>query len=251
MRFLAGAVGALFGTVAGLASVCLVAVVLTRNELFAVLFIGLWLSPVGLIFGGTIGAIIGLRLSPHLRERETKRIRWKRILFSLAVASSAVLILIGVLFWIVKSGMTPPSDQKLLANFEHYEATFKDLIEMLKADKGLIRVDEDWTEPKAPETIGVSPARISTYRRMLRHANVPRGFRSKGFSLYEVDFFYWTIGSAISSDISKGYAYMTVPPLEVLASLDGYHPEPKRDETIRVYRHIRGNWYLFYEYIPG
>ena len=59
------------------------------------------------------------------------------------------------------------------------------------------------------------------------------------------------IGSAISSDIAKGYAYLTVAPIEVLVSLDGYRPEPGRDEVIRVYRHIRGNWYLFYEYIPG
>jgi hypothetical protein len=249
MRFLVVAAGTLFGMVAGLAIPFLAAVVLTRNDLFGVMFIGLWLSPVGLIFGGTIGAIIGLRLSPHLRERETKRIRWKRILFSLAVASSAVIILIGVLSWIVRIGMTPPSDQKLLANFEDHEAAFNELIEMLKADQDLIRVDEDWTNPENPEIIGISAGRIGTYRRLLREPRVPRGFRSEGF-MYEVDFFYWMIGAAITSDTSKGYAYRTGPPIYLLNSLDGYQP-PDRDETVRVYRHICGNWYLFYEYIPG
>lgn len=251
MRFLAVVIGILFGTVAGLATILLVAVVLTRNDLWSVMWTGLWLSPVGLMFGGTIGAIIGLWVSPNLRERESKRIRWKRIAFSLAVASSTVLILIGALFWIVRIGMTPPSDRKLLSNFDKYEATFNKLIEMLKTDGDLIRVDEDWTNPEHPDTIGVSPARIVEYRQLLRQARVPRGFQSEAF-MYEVDFFYWTIGSAISSDTTKGYAYRKHPPMETLSSLDGFRPDPKNaDDMVKVYRHIRGNWYLFYEYIPG
>jgi hypothetical protein len=214
-------------------------------------FLLVWLSPVGLILGGAIGAITGLRLSRYLRERETKRIRWKRIVFPLAVASSAVLILIGMLLWIARSSITPPSDQKLLANFERHEAILNKVIEMLSADGDLIRVDEDWTIPENPERIGVSPSRINAYRRMLRDAGVPRGFRSEGL-MYEVDFFYWMIGSAISSDTIKGYAYRMRPPINLLSSLDGYRPDPKNgDDTVRVYRHIRGNWYLFYEYIPG
>lgn len=251
MRVLVVAAGALLGTATGVTIVFLVAVVLTGNDLWSVMWTGLWLSPVGLIFGCTIGAVIGLRVSPHFREHETKRIRWKRILFSLGVASSGILILICVLFWIVRIGMTPPSDQRLLANFDRHEATFNALIEMLKADEGLVRVDEDWTDPKNPETIGVSATRISIYRRMLKDAHVPRGFQS-GVLMDEVDFFYWMIGSAISSDTTTGYAYRTHPPTEMRSSLDGYRPDRKNaDDRVKVYRHIRGNWYLFYEYIPG
>jgi MFS family permease len=251
MRIFAVLVGMLFGTVAGMAIVLLVAVVLTRNDLWSTMWTGLWFSPIGLICGGAVGGIVGLGLSTQFRERETKRIRWKRIVFSLAVATSALVIMIGALLSIVRYGLTPPSDEKLLANFELHEATFNELIEMLKADQDLIRVDENWTHPEHPETIGVSQARVSAYRKMLREARVPRGFQSEPF-MYEIDFLYWIIGSAISSDTTKGYAYRKNPPIEILSSLDGHPLDPKNsDETVKVYRHIRGNWYLFYEYIPG
>jgi hypothetical protein len=85
--------------------------------------------------------------------------------------------------------MTPPSDQRLLSNFDKHESTFNKLIGMLETDGGLVRVDEDWTDPEHPGTIGVSPARVTTYRLMLREARVPRGFRSEAF-MYEDDFYY-------------------------------------------------------------
>jgi hypothetical protein len=67
-----------------------------------------------------------------------------------------------------------------------------------------------------------------------------------------VDFYYWDIGSAVSSDTDKGYAYLTMPPFNLLPSLDGSHPDERNgDNGVKTYRHIRGNWYLFYEYIPG
>jgi hypothetical protein len=149
--------------------------------------------------------------------------------------------------------MTPPSDERLLSNFDKHEATLNVLIEMLKTDRDLVRVAEDWTRPENPETIGVSAVRISTYRRLLRDARVRQGFQSEAF-MYEVDFFYWGIGSAISSDEFKGYAYRKSPPTETRSSLNGYRPSPdpkSPDDTIKVYRHIRGDWYVFYEYIPG
>jgi hypothetical protein len=249
MRYLTAIIGAVLGMVLGVVIALFVAIVIARNDLFGFAFIGFLIAPVGLVFGGTIGAIAGLRLLPHLRERETQRIQSKKLLVVLGAFISGTTILIGLLIWIVRSDLNPPSDQKLLANFDHHEATLNNVIEMLRADEDLIRVDEDWTDPKNPETIGVSPSRINAYRQMLRDARVPRGFRSEGL-IYEVDFFYWMIGSAISSDTVKGYAYRMRPPINLLSSLDGYRP-PDRDDTIRVYRHIRGNWYLFYEYIPG
>ena len=243
--------GGVFGIVIGVVIALLAAIVFTRNEPFGVMFLGILIAPLGLIFGGTMGVLAGLQLLPHLRDRGSGQVRTKKVLLAGGIVISGTLVLIALLIWTLRIGGTPPSDQKLLSNFDKHEAIFNKLIDMIKTDSDLIRVDEDWTDPKDPETIGVSPARISTYRQMLRAAQVPRGFRSEPFA-YQVDFFYWMIGSAVSSDTTKGYAYRAHPPTETLSSLDGYRPDPKdADEVIKVYRHIRGNWYLFYEYIPG
>jgi len=250
VRVLAAIFGGVFGIIIGVMIALFATVMLTHNEPFGVIFIGMLIAPLGLVFGGAMGALAGLQLLPHLRDQASGRVRTKKVTLAAGIVISGTIILIGLLVWTVRIGSTPPSDQKLLSNFDKHEAIFNKLIDMINIDRDLIRVDEDWTDPKNPETIGVSASRISIYRRLLKDARVPRGFQSRGL-MVEVDFFYWMIGSAISSDISKGYAYLTVPPLEVLVSLDGYRPEPGRDEVIRVYRHIRGNWYLFYEYIPG
>jgi hypothetical protein len=203
---------------------------------------------IGSIIGGSAGSRL-FYFSGEARGRGQIRIQQVVVVSSAVIGSAAILMVL--LVWIIRVGMTPPSDQRLLSNFDKHEATFNTLIEMLKTDGDLIRVDENWTEPKHPETIGVSPARIANYRQILREARVPRGFQAETF-VHEVDFFYWTIGSAISSDTTKGYAYRTWPPMEVLNSLDGFRLDPKNaDNTIKVYRHIRGNWYLFFEYIPG
>jgi hypothetical protein len=252
MRVVAGLLGAVLGSILGLVIGLLVAIVTTPNDLLGIFFIGFGTIPAGVLFGSIVGAVAGLRLFFRSGDAtERGRIRTKRvILLSTAVISSAAILMV-LLVWIIRIGITPPSDQRLLSNFDKHEATFDKLIEMLKTDRNLIRVDQDWTEPKDPETIGVSPARITSYRKLLSEARVPRGLHSELFT-YEVDFFYWTVGSAISSDTTKGYTYRTRPPMEVLNTLDGFHPDPKNaDDAVKVHRHVRGNWYLFYEYVPG
>ncbi|PYK29213.1 MAG: hypothetical protein DME57_11240 [Verrucomicrobia bacterium] len=150
--------------------------------------------------------------------------------------------------WKIEQRDKPPPDQQLLTNYEKHEATLNQLVEMVKKDKGLTRVDTDWTDPQDPTTIGVSTERINEYRRLLREVRVPRGFSA--WSQAEIDFLYWGIGSAVSDDVTKGYAYLESAPQNLAESLDGYKRPPTRD-VVKVYRHIRGNWYLFYEYLPG
>ena len=119
---------------------------------------------------------------------------------------------------------------------------------MVQADKGLTRVDDDWTQPDDPQRVGVGPARIAEYRRLLRRVGTPRGFQTTG-ATDDIDFYYWLTGSAITSDREKGYSYLATPPAHLLKSLDQCQPDDRN--PVEFYRHIQGNWYLFYEYLPG
>jgi hypothetical protein len=249
VRFLSAIIGAVVGAIVGLVSALFLATMRARNNVLAEGFIFVYAAPVGLIVGTALGIIGGLRILHYLREGETTgRARSKKLRLMLSVIVGIAAVATGML-WVVSSRHNPPSDRALLANFGHHESTFNQLVEMANADKWLDRVDEDLTSPKEPETVGVSPARITTYRRLLREARVSRGFHAIGFGA-EVDFYYWLMGSAISSDTGKGYAYLTSPPGNLLTTLDRCRPDENNGFGVRAYRHIRGNWYLFYEYIP-
>jgi hypothetical protein len=251
VRFISSIIGAVVGAIVGLVSALFLVTIMVGNNLLSGAFILMWAAPVGLLVGAALGVVVAVRILPHLRAREhTGPARRKKILLVLSLIIGIPALVAGML-WEVSNSHKPPSDQKLLENFDRHEATFDQLIQMAQTDKGLTRVDEDWTRPENPQTINVSSARISTYRRLLKEAGVPRGFQVTD-TADEVDFYYWGIGSAISSDTDKGYAYLTMPPFNLLPSLDGSHPDERNgDNGVKTYRHIRGNWYLFYEYIPG
>ena len=118
---------------------------------------------------------------------------------------------------------------------------------MATRDKGLTRVDIDWTDPREPAVVGVFQDRVEEYRRLLAEVNVPRGFQARP-ELGETDFLYWGIGSAVTDDFTKGYAYLQKPPAHTSSRLDGIELEGEGRQI--VYRHIKGKWYLFLELIP-
>lgn len=136
----------------------------------------------------------------------------------------------------------PPSDSKLLSHFERHEATFNQIIQMLQKDKELRRIDENWTSPENPETIGVSPNRLAEYRRILGAVGTPRGFEVQENGIH---FFYWISGSSVSSTTIVGFAYLPQPPAETVPRLSQQTCLGPR------YRPIHGRWYLYYQYYPG
>ena len=140
-----------------------------------------------------------------------------------------------------------PSDVVLLAQFAKHRATLEKINQMVLADRGLTRVDQDWTNPSEPATVGVSVHRIAQYRSLLRSAGVPRGFQTDGAGR-EVDYFYWLTGYAITSEADTGYAYLEAPPKQIAANLSDV-PYGGSAE-VKLFRPIQGHWYLFYEYEP-
>ncbi len=162
-----------------------------------------------------------------------------------AVVVGVPLILIGMSSSPLNP-QNPPSDAKLLADFPRHEATLNEIAQMAQAEEGLIWVLRNETNPTDPHTVGVSPARIARYHQLLNAAGVPEGFtqNSDNGGIY---FENWRYGPATSTHSDKGYVYLTPPPAHTLSSLDECGFEVN---GIVAYRHIEGNWYLYYDYTP-
>jgi hypothetical protein len=246
MRFLLGLFGIVLGALSGLVSALFAATIMSGDNILMRGFIMIWAGPIALLIGAILGAVVAIRMHSSPPRLGSARSGGSRNLILLSSLVSIPLVILAML-WAIRHHDSPPSDQELLTNFERQEAALNLLIQMQSVDKGLIRVDADWTDPRNPRPIGVSAERIATYRQLLDQTRTRRGFRANEKE-GEVDFYYWMIGSAVSSDTAKGCAYLVVAPLHALETLDRCRGKLN---GVKAYRHIRGNWYLFFEYVPG
>lgn len=132
-------------------------------------------------------------------------------------------------------------DDQLIANFQAHKPEFERLRLMILEDKGLTRVDVDWTQPNDPTTIGVTPERIAEYRRLFTQLGLARGF-----SAYRHDIeFLASCQGWVASGSSKGYLYKAKPPLTLEDNLDQYSSQERA--VGYGYRKIEGSWYLYFE----
>ena len=137
-----------------------------------------------------------------------------------------------------------PKDQTLLDNFKKHERDFEKLITMLRRDKKLQRVDDTWTRPSDPQSIGVSKERIREYRALFSKLSIPRGF----YAFHDPERFTFiasTHGLSVSGS-AKGYAYLAEKPDLVVSNLESYWSE--RGQSFTAYQHIKGNWYLYFDF---
>jgi hypothetical protein len=137
----------------------------------------------------------------------------------------------------------PPSDQEMIDNLVAHRATFETLIAMIHEDRGLERVDDDWTSPEDPATIGISKERIALYRRLFAEAGVPRGFYSFDDG-HTIVFVMYARGLSISG-ASKSYGYTDLAQSAPTSSgpLDAYHRQAK----VNVTRGLGGGWWLAFD----
>jgi len=245
---LVDAIGILLGVGLGIAlggaGASFLAITLAAGNAWVVGLVLVVAGPILLIAGASIGGIQAYRILGSLRQEQKgtqARARIAKRGLSLVLASVVLIVALAAGFDYL---FRPPSDQTMLAHFERHEATFRRIVQMKEANKKLFRVDESWTDPHQPQAIGVSSARIAEYRRLLREADTPRGFlvwkETSG-----IHFYCWVSGSGFTSTRTKGVAYLKKRPAETVPSLD----QPLHSSL--AYRHIRGNWYLFYRYAAG
>jgi hypothetical protein len=248
LKILLRIIGTIIGAALGLLTCVALIQLLSGGNVVFEGFMFLPGAPVSLIVGAIAGAIIAKRTLQRLDKKsisDADQVGKRRFILAMALGIPTAFI---VAVWIARETKEPPSDASMLRFFERHYATFDTLVEMASADKGLDRVDQTWTMPADTTTVGVTLERLADYRRLLSEVDVSRGFQvapdHSGFN-----FLFWLRGSAISDDTTKGFAYRTSPPPITVQTLDGIHPVSS--DSFISYRHIQGNWYLFYEFIPG
>jgi hypothetical protein len=166
MRIVIRIIGAVVGAAFGFVTCFELLPVLCGGNMLAAGFLFLPGAVVSLIGGGFAGAISATRVTKHLdrpataAQRRSRRILVVSLLVGIPSAFVAVV-------WIGREAMEPPSDAAMLRHFERHEATCTTLAQMATVDKGLDRVDENWTMPVDTNSVGVSTERLDIYRSQL------------------------------------------------------------------------------------
>jgi hypothetical protein len=135
-------------------------------------------------------------------------------------------------------------DETLIHNFQQHRSTFEELRQMIVADPSLHRVDDDWTDPADPATVGISPERIAEYRRLLTEVGCRRGFE-RGLATPGIYFISGTKGLAVAGQ-TKGYCYFETSPAPIVTNTATYS-SPETYEEYEVYRPIEGHWYIYFD----
>jgi len=120
---------------------------------------------------------------------------------------------------------------------------------MIRQDKVLTRVDDNWTDPPDPAAVGIPPQRVTDYRQLVSAIGCPRGF------IYNpqtgtITLVAWAVGLAASgTSRSKLFVFNPPNPTPLVVDLDayrGYGEAYRRRGYADAYRHLEGQWYLEY-----
>lgn len=134
------------------------------------------------------------------------------------------------------SDATAPGDAELLENFRQHAPEFSIMVQMIREDRKLQHL---WANSITPEN-AIDEKRWNEYRDLMSRVRV-RGIHANMGSDFEVMF------RSKGSDLifyDKGYIYSEKKLEPLKESLDLKRSEARH--YAKYYRHIDGNWYLFY-----
>jgi hypothetical protein len=111
------------------------------------------------------------------------------------------------------------ADEVLIANFQAHKAEFNSLLEMFRADKGLIYFSREHTIPESPQSVGIGPERLEQYRRLFSTVGLD-GMATADRSTGARDeiWFFTSIEGARPSTF-KHYAFVSQPKRGVIQDL--------------------------------
>ena len=245
MGFLYGFVGAVLGSLLGLASLTFAVTVSQQGHLPDAALITLAYAPISLIVGSILGIIAGLLARRFVRVSPNS----KQVKHRIGGAALAVCVLVPALLGSAYRETLAPSDRQLIGNFRRHRAVFDAIAQMSQEDKGYISIScrKDGSDEVQKE--GISPSRAEQYRLLLNKTAARHLIAGTGkTAAYSAKLSCWFQGSSQTKDDDKGYAYLAVPPKPLADTLDNYQPKASDEDT--MYRHIEGHWYLYYEHLP-
>lgn len=227
------------------------------------------------VFGLITSTLIAVVFSGSwLLCRTFKRKSNKKVEVIICIVLGIILTL-TVTLWssiLFESGPNHPLDEDLIRNFDKHKDQFQQLAGKIEEDKGIRRIDDDWTDPDDLKTIGISNEDLKEYRNVFNRLRIPRGFCN--YDEHGIKFIVSTYGMAFTNSSLKGYFYSEIPPDKskylgpLVDSTNQFHldyppsdsslPEPlvgSNDQYwasdgrwFRCCREISDNWYVFFEY---
>jgi hypothetical protein len=129
-------------------------------------------------------------------------------------------------------------DRFLIANFQAHKSEFNTLLEMFRADKGLIYFAHNISIPENPLSVGISPERLEQYRRLFSVLGLEGMAAEDRVTGARDKIWFITSIEGVRRSTFKHYAYVSKPTKGVIQDLD------KDGSKAAPYRHIENNWYL-------
>lgn len=159
----------------------------------------------------------------------------------IAVTLFVAVILLGIVYFSFSDfeDQEHLPDELLIQKFHRDRAEFENLRSMLERDSYIFRIDDNWSDPA-----NLSDEILTKYRRMFKQLGIPRGFYNRRNPL-RIELIASSQGW-VTSGSTKGYEYRETKPESLEESLDQFHDGTVTHWT-QAYRHIEGNWYLYFE----
>lgn len=149
-----------------------------------------------------------------------------------------------------------PSDQDLIKNFEKHEAEFNELIKMPNEDSKVIRIaydftrlEDNWGWPRPESEWGFPRQRWDQYRSLFKKLELRSGLSRETGQDGTVIYLTAFAKGMVNRGSAKGYAYSENEQSPLFDSLDQNPIDPqKRKKHDVVYKKIKGNWYLSFDW---
>ena len=179
----------------------------------------------------------------------------KRVLLNLVLLFGIIVVIAGSACFLYAE-KDHPKDRDLLEFFSENRHDFDALIAMFKADRSLGRIGSNFERTSSffgeckgdkvwnGDKIEVTKERLSDYRSLFTKLKLPAGI--EGYcDKHEIYLYASTKGLSITGS-TKGYAFLDERPKVLVDDLDTYWSADGK--SFIAYRHIEGNWYLFFDY---